>query len=134
MTPATLDDATILLADDDVEMRAVIRDFLTATGFRVEEAFDAHELLLLLPRVEPAAIILDHEMPGDWGLEILPSLRQRWPEIPVIIITAFGGAKARETAMRLGATGYLDKPFRLVTLLGVLRGALATRNPAPTTS
>jgi CheY-like chemotaxis protein len=80
----------------------------------------------LIPRVEPAAIILDHEMPGDWGLEILPTLRQRWPAIPVVIITAFGGPKARETATRLGAAAYLDKPFRVADLVSIVRRVAPT--------
>jgi DNA-binding response OmpR family regulator len=133
MTPPTPVDATILLVDDDPEMRAVLRDFLTEAGFNVEEAADTETLLALVPREEPAAIILDHEMPGDWGLEALPTLRQRWPDIPVVIITAFGGAKARETAEALGAAGYLDKPFRLATLLALVRGALASRASASAT-
>lgn len=98
----------------------MLRDVLVAAGFRTEEAVDTDALLALVPRVEPAAIILDHEMPGDWGLEVLPTLRRRWPNIPVIIITAFGGPKARETAARLGAAAYLDKPFRVAAFIDVL--------------
>jgi two-component system nitrogen regulation response regulator GlnG len=75
--------------------------------------------------VEPAAIILDHELPGDWGLEVLPLLRQRHPGVPVIVITAFGGPRLRAIAEGLGAAGYLDKPFRLAQLLSVVRQVLA---------
>lgn len=107
----------ILLVDDDPEMRAMLRDFLIDGGFRVEEAPDAGELLKLVPRVNPAAIVLDHEMPGDWGLETLPTLRRDWPHIPVIVVTAFGGPRLQAEAIRLGAAGYLDKPFRLSDLL-----------------
>lgn len=115
------DGAPLLIVDDDAEMRAVLRDVLAGAGFRTEEAADTGTLLALIPRVEPAAIILDHEMPGVWGLEILSALRQRWPSIPVVIITAFGGPKAHETAMRLGAAAYLDKPFRVADLLSIVR-------------
>lgn len=114
----------ILLVDDDPEMRAVIRDFLAGAGFRVAEAADTEGLLALVPRVEPAAIILDHELPGDWGLEVLPLLRQQHPHIPVIVITAFGGPRLRATAEELGAAGYLDKPFRLARLLGLVQQLL----------
>jgi CheY-like chemotaxis protein len=115
------DDSPLLIVDDDPEMRAMLRDVLAGAGFPTEEAADTEALLALIPRVEPAAIILDHEMPGDWGLEILPALRQRWPSIPIVIITAFGGPKARETATRLGAAAYLDKPFRVADLLAIVR-------------
>jgi DNA-binding response OmpR family regulator len=85
------------------------------------EAADTEALLAIVSRMEPAAIILDHEMPGDWGLEVLPVLRRQRPGIPVVIITAFGGPKARETAHRLGAAAYLDKPFRVADLLAIVR-------------
>ena len=115
----------ILLVDDDPEMRAVVRDFLEGAGFRVLEAADTDGLLALVPRVEPAAIILDHELPGDWGLEVLPLLRERHPHIPVVVITAFGGPRLRATAEQLGAAGYLDKPFRLARLLCLVQQLLA---------
>ncbi len=124
MPPAP--DQPIVLVDDDPEMRAVLRDFLAAAGYRVGEAGDTETLLAVVPLVAPAAIILDHELPGDWGLEVLPVLRQRHPDVPVIVITAFGGPRLRETAERLGAAGYLDKPFRLAHLLSLLQQVLAT--------
>jgi DNA-binding response OmpR family regulator len=118
MSPAAVE--PIVLVDDDAEMRAMLRDFLAGAGFRVVEAGDTEALLDLVPRVSPAAIILDHELPGDWGLEVLPLLRQRHPEVPVIVITAFGGPRLQATAERLGAAGYLDKPFRMARLLSLL--------------
>jgi DNA-binding response OmpR family regulator len=115
----------IVLVDDDPEMRAMLRDFLAGAGFRVAEAGDTEALLALVPQAAPAAIILDHELPGDWGLEVLPLLRQRHPDVPVILITAFGGPRLRATAERLGAAGYLDKPFRMARLLALLEQVLA---------
>jgi CheY-like chemotaxis protein len=129
MVSPTSDESPLLIVDDDPEMRAMLRDVLGGAGFPTEEAADSAALLALIPRVEPAAIILDHEMPGDWGLEILPTLRQRWPSIPVVIITAFGGPKARELATRLGAAGYLDKPFRMADLVTILRRVAPTLAP-----
>jgi DNA-binding response OmpR family regulator len=111
----------IVLVDDDPEMRAIVRDYLGGAGFRVEEAADAEALLALVPPVEPAAVILDHELPGEWGLEILPTLRQRLPGVPVIVVTAFGGPRLRATAETLGAAAYLDKPFRMAELLAVVQ-------------
>jgi two-component system phosphate regulon response regulator OmpR len=124
MTPPAPDEP-ILLVDDDPEMRALLRDFLVGAGFRVAEAADTEALLALVPRVGPAAIILDHELPSDWGLEVLPLLRQRHPHVPVIIVTAFGGRQLRATAEQLGAAGYLDKPFRLARLLCLVQQVLA---------
>ncbi len=134
MTPPAPDDSPILLVDDDPEMRAMLRDVLAGAGFRVEEAADTDALVALVPRVGPAVVILDHEMPGDWGLEFLPTLRRRWPEIPVVVITAFGGPKLRETAERLGACAYLDKPFRVAELLAAVRQAFSLRPLAATSA
>jgi CheY-like chemotaxis protein len=86
----------------------------------VEEAASTDELFALVPRVGPAAIILDHEMPGDWGLEILPALRRSHPDVPVIFVTAFGSAQMQEAAGRDGAAAYLNKPFHLGDLLTAL--------------
>jgi FixJ family two-component response regulator len=116
---------TILIVDDDLEMRAMLRDVLVRSGFRVEEAASSDELLALAPRVEPAVIILDHEMPGDWGLEVLPTLRKTHPEAAVVFTTAFGGPTMWETATRAGAAACLSKPFRVGDLLATVRRVLA---------
>jgi DNA-binding response OmpR family regulator len=121
----------VLLVDDDTEMRAVLRDFLTGSGWLVEEAADVKETLASVQRAHPAVIVLDHEMPGDWGLEVLPALRREWPHIPVIIVTAFGGPRLRGEALQLGAVAYLDKPFRLSELLALVRRVVAARPATP---
>jgi DNA-binding NtrC family response regulator len=125
MTLPASDDAAILVVDDDLDMRAMLRDVLARAGFRVEEAATSDELFALVPRVGPAAIILDHEMPGDWGLEVLAALRSAHPEVPVIFVTAFGSAAMRDTATRDGAAAYLTKPFRLDDLIATLRRLVA---------
>jgi DNA-binding NtrC family response regulator len=119
------DDAAILVVDDDLDMRAMLRDVLARAGFRVEEASTSDELFALVPRVEPAAIILDHEMPGDWGLEVLAALRSAHPEVPVIFVTAFGSSAMRDAATRDGAAAYLTKPFRLDDLIATLHRLVA---------
>lgn len=122
----------LIVVDDDPEMRALLRDVLQEAGFRVEEAADANELFGLLPRALPTTVILDHEMPGDWGIEILPALRRQWPAIPVVVVTAFGGPHLRDEATRRGATAYLDKPFRISELLAIVQ-RVRTGQPAPPT-
>jgi two-component system nitrogen regulation response regulator GlnG len=119
------DDAVILVVDDDLDMRAMLRDVLARAGFRVEEAATSDELFALVPRVAPAAIILDHEMPGDWGLEVLAALRSAHPEVPVIFVTAFGSAGMRDAATRDGAAAYLAKPFHLDDLIATLHRLVA---------
>jgi CheY-like chemotaxis protein len=131
MTSLAPNGPLLLIVDDDPEMRAMLRDALTRVGFRIEEAGSGTELLQLAPRTEPAAIILDDEMPGPRGLEVLPTLRRCCPDVPVILITGFGNPRTRELALGLGAAAYLDKPFGMGGLLDTVRGALAHRHSPP---
>jgi DNA-binding NtrC family response regulator len=121
---------TVLIVDDDLEMRAMLRDELARSGFHVEEAASSDELSALAPRVAPAVIILDHEMPGDWGLEVLPTIRKAHPGVAVVFTTAFGGPAMWETATRAGAAACLSKPFRMGDLLATVHRLLATDSPA----
>jgi CheY-like chemotaxis protein len=66
-------------------------------------------------------------MPGARGLDVLPILRRCCPDVPVVLITAFGGPRTRNTALKLGAAAYLDKPFRVGTLLDAIGDALERR-------
>ena len=74
-------------------------------------------------------MFLDVVMPQMNGLEVLRRIRQTHPELPVIVITAFGGSGVRAEAMRLGATAYLDKPFRVGDFLQTVRDALGSSAP-----
>jgi CheY-like chemotaxis protein len=112
-----------MIVDDDAEMRALLRDTLERDGFDVRED-SGGELVPLLERRAPDAIVLDKEMTGVNGLDLLSHIRQQHPGIPVILVTAFGGKDVEAEALRRGATYYIDKPFRVAQLLALLRAAL----------
>lgn len=114
---------TVLVVDDDPAMRALLRDWLEREGCRVLEAPSGERLLAAAETAEVDVVILDQEMPGQGGLDVLPAFRRRRPRVPVILITAFGGAKMAEDALRLGASHYLEKPFPLRALLRAVREA-----------
>jgi two-component system nitrogen regulation response regulator GlnG len=113
-----------MIVDDDPEMRALLRDALERDGFDVRED-SGDRLVPLLEGGAPDAIVLDKEMAGVNGLDLLSYIRQRHPLIPVIVVTAFGGAEVEAEALRRGATYYIDKPFRVARLLAMLRAALS---------
>ena len=115
----------ILLVDDDNEMRDLLRDVLSDEGYEVVEAANGAEALLLLHRQSFAAIILDKNMPGLSGLDLLPGIRTICPQTPVILITAFGDVATYQEAREKGAFEYLFKPFGMEAILQVLRKALA---------
>lgn len=103
----------ILVVDDDPALLDTIREYLESPGNRyvVETATRGGEALKLVARARPHVVILDVEMPGMTGVEVLASLRALDPTIPVIMLTAnTDGSVAAET-LKLGAVSYAPKPL-----------------------
>ncbi len=115
----------VMIVDDDADMRALLRDVLERDGFLVREHATGIGLMPALESWRPDAIVLDNVMAGTTGLDLLSPIRRRHPTTPVVLVTAFGGSETEATARRLGATHYLDKPFRVGRLVAMLRSALA---------
>ncbi len=115
----------VLVVDDDEGMRAVLRRMLEADGCHVVERDSGLHVLEFL-RSEPIdLVILDKEMPGISGLDLLPLLRREFPHVPIVFVTAFGGRQVAGSAIRLGAASYLEKPFRLGQLRDVIDGLIS---------
>ncbi|MBP6876063.1 MAG: sigma-54-dependent Fis family transcriptional regulator [Candidatus Eisenbacteria bacterium] len=120
--------ATILVVEDDREMRALLEDILVAEGYQVRAAADGAEGFKLFLRHEVDLIITDVMMPGMKGTELLNEVQARRPDVPVIIITAFGNIESAVDAMKGGAYHYLPKPFRTQELLIAVSAALRERH------
>ncbi len=116
--------ATVLVADDDGAIRRNLIRLLKSEGFRVAEAHDGDSALAKIAEVRPDAVLLDLKMPGRDGLAVLQALGAGLAELPVIVITAFGGSAPAIEAMRRGAYDYLCKPFDLDEVIETLRRAL----------
>ncbi len=114
----------ILVVDDDADMRALLADVLNDEGYVVELVPNGAEALIRLRTESFAAIVLDKNMPGLSGLDLLPGLRTICPEMPVILITAFGDVSTYMDAMDKGAFEFIFKPFRMEELLRTLQRAL----------
>ena len=112
---------TILLIDDDAAMRAMLTDFLTRRRIAVVADSNGADALARLDRERVDAVVVDKEMAGMNGLEVLQVVRRDRPGLPVILITAFGGPRVAQDAIRSGASGYLEKPFRMHELVAMLR-------------
>ncbi len=117
--------ARVLVVEDDEAMRAMLRQALEGEGHHVVERARGDRVLPLLESQGFDAIVLDREIPGVSGLDLLPVIRRRFPGTAVIFITAFGGARVAEDALRLGAARYLEKPFRIRELLDAVARARA---------
>ena len=104
---------TILVADDDTDIRDILKDSLISLGASVITAAHGRECLNLAEASVPELILLDIEMPVMNGLDVLKELRQRGSEIPVIVITAYGTIARAVQAMKQGAYDFITKPFDL---------------------
>lgn len=115
------DAGTVLVVEDDLDIREVMRMVLEASGYQVLEAGDGAEALVVARAHHPRLILLDLMMPGMDGFQFRES-QLRDPAIatiPVVIVS--GGGAVPQKAAELGAAGYLIKPTDLQRLLAVLR-------------
>jgi DNA-binding NtrC family response regulator len=119
--------ATLLVVDDEPDMRALLEDIFTAEGMRVVSAPDGVDAADYYRRERPAVVLLDLVMPGMGGMEALPEIRQVDPLACVIILTAFVEIPKAVQAMRLGAYDYLTKPFVKDELVVTVERALEHR-------
>jgi CheY-like chemotaxis protein len=115
--PAASQLATVLVVDDDVDWRQLLRESLEKAGYRVIEAPRGDVALTSVEQQRPDVVVLDHHMPGLNGLDVTARLRTRWPLLPIVLMSAFGDAHVMERAHELGVTRYLDKPFPISTLV-----------------
>ena len=117
------DAPVILTIDDEHDITEMIAMMLQAEGYRVMEANSVFEGMKALAEEKPVAILLDIMMPGVDGMQFCRTLRENEAthDIPVIFVTALGGASDRESAMTAGAAGYLPKPFSTEQLLGEIK-------------
>jgi DNA-binding response OmpR family regulator len=100
----------ILVVDDDVNVRDVVRRYLEHAGYQVELAGNGEQALSIAATAEPDLVVLDLMLPGIGGLEVCRLLRQRG-QIPVVMLTARGEEDDRITGLQLGADDYIAKPF-----------------------
>jgi CheY-like chemotaxis protein len=117
----------VLVVDDDPNVGAMLRDLLTTLGYVVKNAVRGAEALLLVPVFEPDVVLLDLQMPGMSGIEVLDHLRRDYPSLPVIIVTGNEDEELARRTMRGGAFDYVSKPFTVEVLDRVVTAALVIR-------
>ena len=119
--------ARILVVDDERFFREGIRDALQAAGFECVTAATGVEALEAASDPAVAVVVLDVVLPGMDGLETLRQLKQRLPEVPVVMLSGHGQARTIVEAMRLGAGDFLRKPFEVEELELAFQKALEKR-------
>lgn len=106
-----LDDPRLLVVDDEEAICEGCRRIFARQGFKVEKTSDARQGLALAADSDFAAILLDIKMPEMDGIEFLEQLRAKKPSVPVILMTGYPSIPNAISAVRLGAAGYITKPF-----------------------
>ncbi|MBV8766838.1 MAG: response regulator [Hyphomicrobiales bacterium] len=113
----------VLVVDDEPDVEALFRQQfrrdLKSGRFKMEFALSAHEALGRVAEIKDPSLILilsDINMPGMSGLDLLPKVRAERPDVPVIMITAYGDAETRRRAIERGAVGLLTKPIDFALL------------------
>jgi FixJ family two-component response regulator len=114
----------IAVVDDDASFREAMADILLFWGFGVK-SFDSAEAVLASPGLEGFdAFLLDVQMPGLSGLQLIDRLRADQVTAPVILVTSCNDAATRRQAVKAGVLSLLGKPFNTDELIGLLRQAL----------
>ena len=116
--------ATVLVVDDDSDIREILKDRLESSGYRVLVAPSGKEGLELVEKQSPQMVLLDIEMPGMSGLEVLKEIRRREIDVTVVMITAYGTIERAVQAMKEGAYDFIPKPFEPEHITLVVQKAL----------
>lgn len=118
------EDATLLIVDDESFLRKVLVARLQDFGARILEAENGEEALKLIKTEVIDAVLTDIVMPKMDGLELLAKIREMGLMTPVVILTGVGDQTRALTALRLGASDFLDKPFESSVVREVMSRAL----------
>jgi two-component system KDP operon response regulator KdpE len=127
------DGPSVLIIDDEAQIRRFVRISLASNGYRVHEAVTGSEGLAQAAMLRPDVVILDLGLPDQDGLQVLRQLRE-WSQVPVIVLSVRDADMDKITLLDGGADDYLTKPFSMGELLARLRVAQRHNQPAPETS
>lgn len=116
--------ATVLIIDDEQTLNHFVQEDLREAGYESLGALTGQEGLDLIRSQEVDLVLLDQQLPDMHGLDVLKTIREEEPDIPVIIVTGHGEIDCAVQAMKLGAYDYMKKPYNLDTLLLVAAKAL----------
>jgi DNA-binding response OmpR family regulator len=104
---------TLLVVDDEFEICAFLKTFFEERDFIVRTAVSGESALREIEKEKPQVVLLDIQMPGMNGMATLKKIKQVFPEVKVIMVTAVETREKIEEAIRLGADNYITKPLSL---------------------
>lgn len=118
----------ILIVEDEAPMCELLTAFFSEKAYKVDTAQNGEHAVARLREQDYALVITDIKLPGMSGLELLATIRLDWPEMAVVIMTAFSSISSAVEAMKLGAEDYIGKPFQLDELAITVEKALERRS------
>jgi len=121
----------VYIVDDDFAMRDSLEMLLVSQDYEARLFRDGNEFLQAAPFLPFGVLIVDLQMPGMDGLELLDRLKARKIKFPVVVITGFGNITVAVRAMRAGAIDFVEKPFSTETILASIELALASGGAPP---
>lgn len=121
------DKSRILIVDDDMVVRRSYLRSLESVSSNVEAACDGEEALQTMEKNPFDIVLLDMRMPGQDGMSVLRTIKQKWPDSEVVIITGYPTVDSAKEAVRLGAYDYLAKPVGPQEVINVADGAMTRK-------
>ncbi len=116
--------ASILVVDDEEVVRRSYARILEEMDCDAQSAADGEQALQAMAQRPFDVVLLDLRMPGAHGLEVLKTIKERWPASEVVVITGYPTFESARKALRLGACDYLAKPVGPDEVIGAARGAM----------
>jgi len=117
--------STILVVDDDDPVRVMLARLLRTQGYDVRQAANAAEARTILDDGRPDLVISDIVMPGESGIELRRGILDRWPGLPVVLISGYSAEGPAEFAARTPDTIFVQKPFAADQFLALVQQTLA---------
>ncbi len=117
----------LLIVDDEKAVRELLSEFLTPLNFVCKSCSDGKDTLRQLGLIRADLVISDIRMPGMTGLELLRTIRQQFPDVGVVLLTAFGQVDLATECMKAGALDFITKPIDLKKLPATIMKALEKR-------
>ena len=114
----------ILIVDDSQELTDVIHEYMEIYGFIVDTTTESTDALRLIGANGYDVIVSDIHMPGMDGLELMGRIKNKYPDLPVVLITGYSISEARKIAMEKGADAFVAKPFHMKEILDVVTNIL----------
>ena len=126
-TDVAADAPSVMLVDDEADMRWVLQTLLLDSGYQVTEADSGKTFRQAMLKPPPDVILLDLKLPDASGLDLLSLIRQEWPRTQVIMLTGFASIETAMKAIQLGAYDYQQKPLDYTRLRATIERALEHR-------